>query len=156
MEYEEIKSRFQNFFETGITGETIMQLEIKHQDIIEQIRPKVLDPAGSRLAHARVRLDEYEEALLDAKTLRPLGPPIRIGENEWQPGPTGMNVQGIVNILKACREEEYLAKKLYIEAKKLKLEAERDALLGSGFSEIVISNGMEEDEESSSVKEIDG
>lgn len=147
MEYEEIKSRFQNFFETGITGETIMQLEVKHKDVIEQIRPTVLDPAGSRLAHARVRLDQLEEALLDAKTLRPIGPPIRIGENEWQPGPVGMNVQGIVNIIKACREEEYLAKKLDIEVRKLKLEAEKGALLGSGFSEIVINTGVDDEDE---------
>lgn len=145
MEYDEIKTRFQNFFETGITGETIMQMEVKYKDKIEQISPTVLDPSSSRLAHARARLDELEDALKDAKTLRPVGPPVRVGENEWLPGPTGMNVQGIVNVLKAARDEEYLAKKLYIEVKKMKLEAERDALLGSGFSEIVINTGIDEE-----------
>lgn len=143
-EYEDIKSKFQLFFETGIDGSTIIQVKAKYSKLIDELIPQVRDPRESRLAHARTRLDELDQALNDAKTLRPVGPAIRIGENEWSPAPTGMNIPGIVAICRAAREEEYMAKKFMLEVKKMKLEADKAEILDTGFSEIVINTGIDE------------
>lgn len=144
-EYEEIKENFQWYFEQGISGEEIIKIEIKYQKEIEKIAPQVLDPKKHRLAHAANRLEELQEALLDAKTLRPVGPPVKTGPDTWEAGPSGMNIGGIVAINKAAREEEYMAKKFYIELVKAKLEKEKEELLGSGFLAVQINTAMDEE-----------
>lgn len=147
-EYEEIKENFQRFFETGIDGETIITLEAKYQDKILQIRPQVLDPRRHRLAHAANRLEEYEGALQDAKTLRPVGPPVKVGPETWEPGPLGMNVQGIVAIGKLCMQEELMHKNFYLKLVQTKIEQAKEELIGSGFSsgEVMVNTGIDDEE----------
>lgn len=146
-ELEEIKDGFQRYFETGIDGEDIIRIEIKYKKRIEEIAPQVLDPKKHRLAHAANRLEELYEALLDAKTLRPQGSPVKTGPDTWEPAAEGMNLAAIVAINKAAREEEYMAKKFYIEILKANIEKAKEELLGSGFSstDVTVNTGMDDE-----------
>ncbi len=141
-DYIKIKEEFAKFFDCIVDGETIIKVENTYALVIHEVAQRELNNiAREPLAHARIRLRILHEALKDAMVSRIIKSS-QVGENDWEVE-RGMNLAAIDRIVKNAREEEFFAKKLLLEVKKLKLEAEKEDIVSTGFS-VQINDGLDE------------
>ena len=143
-DYLTIKKDFQVFFEQEVSGPQILEVEANYQNKITALAEEELNNIWAEpLAHSRIRLALAYEALQDARKQRVITPSQRISESEWLPPEMGMNLNAIATFLKIGQNEEYMAKRLLLEVKKLGLEEERDEIITSGFHNVTINTGIE-------------
>lgn len=140
----EVKQNFTVFFEEPISGEAIMTIEENCKDLIEKLSKEELNKIWDEpLAHSRVRLSLAYEGIKEAMQQRIIMPAQRISESEWSQPQMGMDLKSLKALLELGLREEYMAKKLMIEVKRLKMEAEKEDLLQSGFQTIEINTGID-------------
>lgn len=142
----QIKKEFLIFFEESVSGETIMNVEESCKTLIEKLSKEELNKIWDEpLAHSRVRLSLAYEGIKEAMERRIIVPAQRISESEWSSPVEGMDLKNLKALLELGLKEEYMAKKLMLEVKRLKLEAEKEELLSSGFQTITINTGLEDE-----------
>lgn len=136
--YNKIKEDFQAFFERKISGEAIMDVEARHQPIVQEVAVRELsDIRRNPIAHPRIRLDILYDCLVMAMTPQ-IVRSVRITDTEYREI-YGIDHGAVAKYLQLAREEEYLAKKLLLEKLKLDIEMDKD----SGFVPVEIDTGME-------------
>lgn len=143
-DYMKIKEDFETFFKVPVDGDAILELEEKYPLLIEeQAKVELNNIFAEPMAHARVRLALINEGVQDARKERIISTK-QISEDEWVVE-KGKNLQAIAKFVELGRAEEYMAKKLLLEVKKLKMGEDREDLLNTGFINVEINTGMEED-----------
>lgn len=147
--YLEIKKEFDYIFSPKIvSGREILDIEKKYpEQIADAARRELSNIAANALSHVRIRMDYIYEGLQAAripKAVRAVRIPsvspdiedeIRVVED--------MDHQAIKNYLQLAQAEEYLAKKLLIEVRKLDMDVPETRR--SGFKPIKIDMGGDDE-----------
>lgn len=146
----EIKRDFDYVFAPKIvTGREILDIELLYPDrIADEFNREMSNIAANSLAHVRLRMDCIELCLQEAmekKPIRSVKVPGDDGEDgEWKVV-EGMDHQAVARYLGLAQSEEYLAKRMLLEIRKLDIDVP-DARR-SGFKPIKVNIGDFDDAE---------
>lgn len=144
-DYVKVKQDFDSFFKADIAGELILEIENKYPLLIEeQAKAELNNIFAEPMSHARVRLALIHEGIQDARKERIISTK-QISEDEWVVE-KGKNLPMMAKFIDQARAEEYMAKKLLLEVKKLRLGEDKRELTDTSFYNVEINTGFEEEE----------
>lgn len=116
-----IRSEYRHLFEEDLKGEDILKIEYMYKDVIKEVSKEELrNFSKRRLAHSAIRLDIINQGLQDASTPRAVRS-VRTGENEYEVIYESDHM-AVAKYLKLAQDEEFFAKKLYLEVIKAGLD----------------------------------